>query len=205
MTMKLNSADSLILYHTNALSLRVQAVRPPESTSALHPSSSLLRWSRRAFPGLVALIIATLWVHPAAAQSTALINGGNNIGTITASGANATNFWTFTANAGDNIILRLGATNFDVTLNLYGPNAALFNPFKSSNAELSRLYYKLIATPTAKMPAVARQMQGVIVHQAWFVPVVATPLVVFYSKNVTGVNATPNRNVVYASEIAPAG
>jgi len=94
------------------------------------------------------------------------------------------------------------ATDYQV---LYGPNAALFNPFKSSNAELSRLYYKLIATPTAKMPAVARQMQGVIVHQAWFVPVVATPLVVFYSKNVTGVNATPNRNVVYASEIAPAG
>lgn len=93
------------------------------------------------------------------------------------------------------------ATDYQV---LYGPNAALFNPFKSTDSELSRLYYKLIATPTAKMPAVAQQMQAVLVHQAWFVPVVATPLVVFYSPHVTGVNATPRRNVIYASEIAPA-
>ena len=93
------------------------------------------------------------------------------------------------------------ATDYQV---LYGPNAALFNPFRSANSELSKLYYKLIATPTAKMPAVARQMQDVLVKQAWFVPVVATPLVVFYSPNVKGVNATPERNVIYASEIAPA-
>jgi peptide/nickel transport system substrate-binding protein len=92
------------------------------------------------------------------------------------------------------------ATDYQV---LYGPNAALFNPFKSTNSQLSRLYYRLIATPTAKMPAVARQMQAVLVKQAWFVPVVATPLVVFYNPSVTGVNATPQRNVIYASEIAP--
>ena len=93
------------------------------------------------------------------------------------------------------------ATDYQV---LYGPKAALFNPFGSKNSELSRLYYRLIATPTAKMPAVARQMQSVLVRQAWFVPVVATPLVVFYTSSVTGVNATSHRNVVYASEIAPA-
>ena len=93
------------------------------------------------------------------------------------------------------------ATDYQV---LYGPNAALFNPFKSTNSQLSKLYYKLIATPTAKMATVARQMQDVLVQQAWFVPVVATPLVVFYTPSVTGVNATPQRNVIYASEIAPA-
>ena len=85
------------------------------------------------------------------------------------------------------------------------PWAALFNPFKSQNTELSTLYYQLIATPTAKMPAVARQMQDVLVRQAWFVPVAATPLVVLYSPKVTGVNATPQRNVIFASEITPAG
>jgi peptide/nickel transport system substrate-binding protein len=94
------------------------------------------------------------------------------------------------------------ATDYQV---LYGPNAALFNPFKSQNTELSTLYYQLIATPTAKMPAVARQMQDVLVRQAWFVPVAATPLVVLYSPKVTGVNATPQRNVIFASEITPAG
>lgn len=92
------------------------------------------------------------------------------------------------------------ATDYQV---LYGPNAALFNPFKSADAQLSKLYYKLIATPTAQMPAVARQMQDVLVKQAWFVPVVATPLVVFYTPTVAGVNATPQRNVIYASEITP--
>jgi ABC-type transport system substrate-binding protein len=93
------------------------------------------------------------------------------------------------------------ATDYQV---LYGPSAGLFNPFKSTNSDLTRLYYKLIATPTSKMPAVARQMQDVLVRQAWFVPVAATPLVVLYSPKVTSVNATSQRNVIYASEITPA-
>ena len=48
-------------------------------------------------------------------------------------------------------------------------------------------------------------MQALLVNQAWFVPVAATPLVVLYQSNVTGVNATPQRNVVYMTEIRPAG
>jgi hypothetical protein len=47
-------------------------------------------------------------------------------------------------------------------------------------------------------------MQDVLVSQAWFVPVVATPLVVLYSSQVTGVNATAERNVAYLTEIKPA-
>jgi peptide/nickel transport system substrate-binding protein len=87
---------------------------------------------------------------------------------------------------------------------LYGPNASLFNSFKSTNPQLSKLYYKLIAAPTAKVPGIARQMQAILVQQAWFVPVVATPLVVLYRSDVTGVNASVNRSVEYTTEIEPA-
>jgi peptide/nickel transport system substrate-binding protein len=85
---------------------------------------------------------------------------------------------------------------------LYGPTA-LFNPLKAASTDLSRLYYKLIAAPGPQAAAIARQMQQLLVEQAWFVPVVATPLVVLYRPGVAGVNATTKRNVVYFNEIRP--
>lgn len=88
---------------------------------------------------------------------------------------------------------------------LWGPAAATFNPFKTADADLDRLNDELSATPTAEAPALARQMQGVTVKQAWFAPVVATPLVVLHSPKVAGVTAEPKRPVIYAPEIAPAG
>jgi peptide/nickel transport system substrate-binding protein len=87
---------------------------------------------------------------------------------------------------------------------LYGPVAA-FNPFKSANTQLSALDTKLNAASAGAEPAIAEQMQALLVNQAWFVPVAATPLVVLYQSDVTGVNATPQRNVVYMTEIRPAG
>jgi len=45
----------------------------------------------------------------------------------------------------------------------------------------------------------------VTVKQAWFAPVVATPLVILHSPKLTGVNADPKRPVIYDPEIAPAG
>src|SRR5207248_2327084 len=45
--------------------------------------------------------------------------------------------WSFTANAGDNIVLRLGTTGFDGDINLYGPNGALLKTAVSgTDAEL---------------------------------------------------------------------
>jgi len=86
---------------------------------------------------------------------------------------------------------------------LWGPDA-LFNPFKTANPQLVTLDNELSAASAVEEPALARQMQAILVDQAWFVPVVATPLVVLYSQQVTGVNATPQRNVVYMTEISPA-
>lgn len=88
---------------------------------------------------------------------------------------------------------------------LWGPDAATFNPFKTVDARLDDLNRRLSAAPTAQAPAIARQMQALTVRQAWFAPVVSTPLVVLYRPQVTGVTAAQERPVVYTPEIAPRG
>jgi peptide/nickel transport system substrate-binding protein len=87
---------------------------------------------------------------------------------------------------------------------LYGPDAA-FNPFKTDSTQLTALDGRLSSASAGAEPTIAEQMQALLVDQAWFVPVAATPLVVLYQSDVTGVNATPQRNVVYMTEIRPAG
>ena len=51
-----------------------------------------------------------------------LTNGANATGTITLGDID---MWSFTANTGDNINLRLGTTNFDAWLQLFGPDGKL--------------------------------------------------------------------------------
>ena len=87
---------------------------------------------------------------------------------------------------------------------LYGPNAGVFNPFKSHSAELDRLYGRLAAAAPDEAGPIAQQMQQLIVDQAWFVPVAATPLVVLHRPEVAGVTATRERNLTYTTEIRPA-
>jgi len=92
-----------------------------------------MRLWRRAVSIPVALFIVTLCVHIASAQ-TALLNGTNAAGTLL---VNTTNSYTFTANAGDNVVLRLGTVGFDGDLNLYGPNGLLLKTAASGvDAEL---------------------------------------------------------------------
>jgi len=88
---------------------------------------------------------------------------------------------------------------------LYGPGASLFNPFKSTNAELSRLYDQLIAAPSDQAPSIARKMQQIVVEEAWFAPVLASPLVDLYRSEIAGVTSTDFRVQEYTTEIRPAG
>ena len=69
----------------------------------------------------IVVFIAILCVRPVNAQ-TALINGTNAAGTLV---VNTTNSYTLTANAGDNLVLRLGSTGFEGRLELYSPNSSL--------------------------------------------------------------------------------
>jgi len=92
---------------------------------------------RRFIDFAVFLIIAGLWIAGASAQTNVLVNGGDNSGTITAAGDGATNFWTVSAEAGDNIVLRLGTTNFTGFLNVYGPDGTLINDGAGGDVPIS--------------------------------------------------------------------
>jgi hypothetical protein len=63
-----------------------------------------------------------LFGEPFGVPAVPLVNGGQNNGAL---GLAALDRWTFTANAGDNMALRLGSTNFNAYLNLYGPDGSL--------------------------------------------------------------------------------
>ena len=62
-----------------------------------------------------------------------MTNGGNYSGTISLGDLD---MWSFTANTGDNINLRLGTTGFDGELQLFGPNGALLKPSRHDTDEL---------------------------------------------------------------------
>ncbi len=62
------------------------------------------------------------FVVPPGESGGPMINGSNDSGTIP---LGALNMWSFIGNTGDTIRLRLGTTNFDGNLNLYGTNGAL--------------------------------------------------------------------------------
>jgi hypothetical protein len=64
------------------------------------------------------------FIVPAGDGGGPLTNGANATGTIT---LGRQDMWTFTANKGDSINVRLGTSGFPGNLELYGPNGALLN------------------------------------------------------------------------------
>ena len=71
---------------------------------------------------LAALSAVLLFSLPLVASAQTLINGDDQTGTLL---ANTTNSYTFTANAGDSINVRLGTSGFKGYLELHGPTGAL--------------------------------------------------------------------------------
>jgi hypothetical protein len=110
-----------------------QAVHRAESHSARRSPGLPAAWRHRAGRILLTWFIAALGVGLASVQAS-LVNGANQAGIIL---TNTTDSYTFTANTGDNIVLRLGTTGFYGNLNLYGPNSALVKTAASGmDAEL---------------------------------------------------------------------
>jgi hypothetical protein len=72
---------------------------------------------------VIALLLPTLCLNTASAS--VLVNGANQTGIIFTN--TVADSYTFTANTGDSINLRLGTTNFSGRLQLYGPDAALLD------------------------------------------------------------------------------
>jgi trimeric autotransporter adhesin len=76
------------------------------------------------------------------AQGT-LTNGVNQLGTIV---ANTTNSYTFTASAGDTIELRIGATNFNPVIKLFGPDGTLAGSAGVGNTGFRDAVFSVTAT-----------------------------------------------------------
>src|ERR1035441_5169722 len=69
------------------------------------------------------LIMSLATLSTLSASAATLVNGANQTGIIFTN--TVADSYTFTANTGDSINLRLGTTNFSGELQLYGPNGAL--------------------------------------------------------------------------------
>lgn len=94
------------------------------------PRLSMLLWHRTVWSPVIVLV-AALSIDISSAQ-TSLINGANQTGTIFTN--TTADSYTFTANKGDNIVLRLGTTGFTGNLDLHGPDGALLKTAASATA-----------------------------------------------------------------------
>lgn len=88
--------------------------------------------------------------------------------------------------------------------NLWGPSKSYANPFQTTNAQISKLYYKMIAAPPAEGVKLAQETQQILMQQAWFLPVYGSPLALIYSPKVAGIKVTPKVNVFYGPDAKPA-
>ena len=64
------------------------------------------------------------YIVPAGDEGGLMTNGGDYAGTITLADIDP---WSFNANAGDNLVLRLGSTGFEGTMTLYGPDGSVLS------------------------------------------------------------------------------
>ena len=74
---------------------------------------------------------------PSGEEGGPMTNGGNYAGTLSLGDLD---MWSFTANAGDNIVLRLGSSGFEGNLDLYGPNGALLKTAGGNNTDWELAY-----------------------------------------------------------------
>lgn len=101
--------------------------------------------------GAVLLVFALLTPTSLWAQG-ALANGGAQDGSIDAAGE--TDAWTFTANSGDNIILRVGATNINPKIELYAPGGALVKTAVTASPSIRDAVLSYRATNSGNFTAV---------------------------------------------------
>ena len=125
---------STILVQAKPMKLSCDVAQPGPKAAGRFPSSRRL-W-RRAGCTTVVLLLVTLCAQIGSAQ-TVLLNGTNAAGTLV---VNTTNAYTFIANAGDNIVLRLGSTGFSGRLNLDGPTFALVKSVGGNSTDWELAY-----------------------------------------------------------------
>src|SRR5262249_4631326 len=80
-------------------------------------------WITPFVPILPLLYLALVLLSHRATGQGVMINGGNHDAIISAAGE--TDSWTFTADAGDSVILRIGTIGFTPRIRLLGPGGVL--------------------------------------------------------------------------------
>lgn len=86
---------------------------------------------------------------------------------------------------------------------LFLPKAA-FNPFHVEDPALAELYDKASRASGKEKEDLDKQVEGYLVEQAWFVPVVSTGLPYYARKTVTGLATSPKAPVLSLYEIRQA-
>jgi peptide/nickel transport system substrate-binding protein len=76
---------------------------------------------------------------------------------------------------------------------LFLPKAALYNPFHSSDPQLTSLYSQAAAADPASRAELNKKIIARLADQAWFVPVTFTPQFVFARSTVAGIEPTAAR------------
>jgi peptide/nickel transport system substrate-binding protein len=82
--------------------------------------------------------------------------------------------------------------------------SALFNPFHTANAQLQATYDQAAKASGSAKVAADRAVEAWLMHQAWFVPVVATGLPYYATKAVTGTSVSPRAPLASIYEVQPA-
>ncbi|MFC0534218.1 ABC transporter substrate-binding protein [Phytohabitans kaempferiae] len=75
---------------------------------------------------------------------------------------------------------------------LFLPEGAQFNPFRSSDGEISRLYDESATADASTRVEIDKKIVARLRDQAWFVPVSFVPVFFFARPTVAGVQSTPN-------------
>ena len=87
---------------------------------------------------------------------------------------------------------------------MWGTTSPMYNPFNTASSTLAALEKQYLSAGPSWAPAIAQKMSKYIVDQAWFAPVVETPLTAFATKGITGVQASSKRAQWYLPEVKPA-
>ncbi|MBB2935318.1 peptide/nickel transport system substrate-binding protein [Amycolatopsis bartoniae] len=87
---------------------------------------------------------------------------------------------------------------------LYLPSAAQFNPFKSSDPALTALYQQAAGADEATRAKLDQQIVRWLDEQAWFLPVVFTPVFFFSRTTVAGVQSTRGEPIANPTDWRPA-
>jgi peptide/nickel transport system substrate-binding protein len=102
----------------------------------------------------------------------------------------------------------LTASFSQIPIWMQGPSlllpGAAYNPFRHADPGLQERYDRAVKAPDADRDALDREVIRYVTEQAWFVPVVATPLNYYARDTVGGVHTSARAPLLSLAEITPA-